>query len=186
MAIDTVDKRRSVAVMPPVPDGSLATPDFQQIGWLYRGIAIQIPDSDTDLLDEIGAWLAAQSVASSSGEDGFFLGLGMMMDSTVLADRMIAVIETGGLAPDAATEVDRPGFQVITRGASTQSVSTAYPEAESKAEAASLALHAIAPGSLSGRHYVGIWATQSHFFLGYDEEGRPLFSQNFLAQRSRT
>lgn len=40
MAIDTVDKRRSVAGMAPIPDGTLATPDFQQIAGLYSGITI--------------------------------------------------------------------------------------------------------------------------------------------------
>lgn len=138
------------------------------------------------LVAEIGARLASQGVASSSGEGGFYLALGTLPDSTVLPDRMMAVIQTGGQAPDAATEVDRPGFQIITRGQPLDDVATAYSAAETKAQAAKTALHAITPGALSTRHYVGIWATQDPFFIGYDDEYRPLFSQNFVAQRSRT
>ena len=138
------------------------------------------------LVAEIGARLSTQGVASSSGEGGYYLGLGTLMDSTVLPDRMVAVIQTGGQAPDAATEVDRPGFQIITRGPSMMTESSAYPEAEAKAQAAKVALHGMTPGTLSGRHYVGIWATQDPFFIGYDDEYRPLFSENFVAQRSST
>ena len=138
------------------------------------------------LVAEIGARLSTQGVASSSGEDGYYLGLGMLMDSTVLPDRMVAVIQTPGQAPDAATEVDRPGFQILTRGPSVLTVSSGYKEARAKARDAKTALHAMTPGSLSGRHYVGIWATQEPVFTGYDESYRPLFSENFIAQRSRT
>jgi hypothetical protein len=138
------------------------------------------------LLDEVASRLSSQGVASSSGEDGFYLVRGWLPDSTALPDQMMAVIQTGGQAADAAVEIDRPGLQVLTRGQSLQTTSSAYQEAEAKAQAAKSALHAITPGSLDGRHYVGIWATQDPFFMGYDSEYRPLFSENFILQRSRT
>lgn len=143
------------------------------------------------LLDEIGARLSSQGVASSSGEGSvevWKLVLGHLPDSTQLGDTVVAVLESGGLAPDAATEVDRPTFQVITRGESLIDTSTAYQTARAKASCASSVLHAVAPGQLgaSGNHYTGIWAQQEPFFAGLDEKDRPMFSQNFLAMRSRT
>jgi len=43
LAIDTEDKRRSVAGIPMVPDGTIASPDFQHIAGFYRGITIDPP-----------------------------------------------------------------------------------------------------------------------------------------------
>ena len=40
MAINTANERRSVAGMPPGPDGTIASPDFQQIAGLYSGIRL--------------------------------------------------------------------------------------------------------------------------------------------------
>ena len=137
-------------------------------------------------LVELGDRLSSQDVASSSGKSGWYLALGQMPDSTAIADRVVALLQTGGFAPDAATEVDRPSFQVLTRGLSIMANSTAYEEAEAKAQAVKRALHALTPGSLGGRHYVGIWAEQDPFFAGYDESERPHFSQNFRVMRSRT
>lgn len=138
------------------------------------------------LLDDIGTALSTNSVASSSGESGWYLWKGHMPDSTYVADRAIAVLQTAGFAPDAATEVDRPAFQLLTRGPSIMQVSTAYELVEAKAQAAAAVLHAITPGAINGRHYVGVWAEQDPFFAGLDESDRVVFSQNFRVQRSRT
>lgn len=137
-------------------------------------------------LEEIKVQLSTNSVASSSGEGGWFIALGQMPDSTVTVDRIVALLQTQGFAPDAATEIDRPALQVLTRGLPLMENSTAYEEAEAKAQEVKRTLHAITPGSLSGRHYVGIWAEQDPFFAGYDEKDRPHFSQNFRVERSRT
>jgi hypothetical protein len=47
VAIDTEDKRRSVIgcdfypeIVYPVADGAIASPDFQHVGWIYRGIVL--------------------------------------------------------------------------------------------------------------------------------------------------
>ena len=136
------------------------------------------------LLDEIGGVLSTGGVASSSGP--FYLWLGQLPDSTVIPDRAVAILETGGYAPEARAELDRPTFQVLTRGAAVTAVSTAYEEARTKAEAVKTALHALAPGTYSGRHYGGVWAEQDPIHLGLDDSDRPLFSQNFRAMRSRT
>ena len=45
MAIDTQNKRRSVqgytgTPVYPVPDGTITTPDFQDVGWIYAGLTL--------------------------------------------------------------------------------------------------------------------------------------------------
>lgn len=138
------------------------------------------------LLPELGDKLSSQSVASSSGVGGWFISYGEMPDSTATADRMVALLQTGGFAPDAATEVDRPAMQLLVRGQSRTDASTAYEEAETKAQEVKGVLHGITPGTIDGRHYVGIWAEQDPFFGGYDENRRPVFVTNYRIQRSRT
>jgi hypothetical protein len=139
------------------------------------------------ILPELGDKLSSQSVASSSGAGDFFLTYGEMPDSTAVAsDRMVALLQTQGFAPDAATEVDRPAVQLLVRGQSRTDASTAYEEAEAKAQEAKRVLHGITPGDIGGRHYVGIWAEQDPFFGGYDERRRPVFVTNYRIERSRT
>jgi hypothetical protein len=97
----------------------------------------------------------------------------------------VAVVETAGFPNLARVEVDQPGFQVRVRGEAVGS-SSAYTEARDKIDAIKLDLHGIAPGSLSGRHYVGIWAEQDPFLLEYDMSNRPHLICNFRVMRSRT
>ena len=136
------------------------------------------------LLDDIATVLIANSVASSSGEGGWYLWKSHLPDSTYIANLAVAIIETGGYAPDASVELARPTFQLLTRGRSIMQVSTAYEEARAKAQEANDALHAYTPGQINEHHYVGIWAEQDAFFAGLDEGDRPMFSQNFRVQRS--
>lgn len=138
------------------------------------------------LLDELGTVLSTQSIASSSGEGGWYLALSMMPDSTASPDRIVAVIPTPGTPPLATVELDEPGVQIRVRGQSYMSASTAFQEAWSKAEAAYTALHGLAPGTYSGRYYAGIWAEQSPFLLRYDENNRPEVAFNLRVYRSRT
>ena len=137
-------------------------------------------------LDEIGTILSTQSIASSSGENGWYLALSMMPDSSASPDRIVAVIPTPGTPPLATVELDEPGLQIRVRGQSYMSASTAFQEAWSKAEAAYAVLHGLAPGTYSGRYYAGIWAEQSPFLLRYDENNRPEVAFNLRVYRSRT
>ena len=138
------------------------------------------------LLDEIGTRLDDSGIASSSGDDGWVLMKSMLPDSCALQDKIVALIETGGEAPDAYTELDRPHFQVLVRGDPITTVSSSYEVASAKADEIKRDLHAITPGSLSGRHFVGIWALQDPFLLEYDSSDRPVLAINFRALRSRT
>jgi hypothetical protein len=110
----------------------------------------------------------------------------MLPDSTALADKAVAIIETPGGPPEAATEVDEPHFQILVRGTSINSASTAYQDAKDKAQDVKAALHAITPGTYSGRHYAGIWAQQDPFLFEYDDNQRPVIVTNYRALRSRT
>lgn len=138
------------------------------------------------ILDEIATRLDDQGIASSSGDDGWVLMKSMLPDSSALQDKMVALIEVLGEAPDAYTELDKPHFQVLVRGDPITTVSSSYEEARAKAEEIKIDLHAITPGSLSGRHYAGIWALQDPFLLEYDKSDRPVLQCDYRAFRSRT
>lgn len=138
------------------------------------------------LLDEIGAILSGASLASSSGAGSYVLVKSWLPDSTALQDKVVALIETGGLPPDAATEIDQPTFQVLVRGTNWLAGSTGYPDARQKAQDVKDALHARAPGIYSGRYYGGFWAMQDPFLLYYDVNMRPVIACNFRTIRSRT
>ena len=138
------------------------------------------------LLNEIGTRLDDQGIASSSGDDGWILMQSMLPDSSALQNKIVALIEVLGGAPDAYTELDRPHFQVKVRGDPITTVSSAYEVARAKAEEIKIDLHAITPGSLSGRHFVGIWALHDPFLLEYDKSDRPVLVTDYRAFRSRT
>lgn len=138
------------------------------------------------LVDEIGTRLSTQGIASSSGESGWYLFLGMMPDSTAIADKAVSITETPGGPPYARIELDEPHFQLRVRGASLFDASSAYVEARAKMEDAKLALHGLTPGTYSGWYYAGLWAMQEPFLLEYDANNRPNLACNFRALRSRT
>lgn len=138
------------------------------------------------ILDEIGTRLDDQGIASSSGDDGWVLMKSMLPDSSTLQDKIVALIEVLGEAPDGYTELDRPHFQVLVRGDPITQVSSSYEEARAKAEEIKIDLHTLAPITLSGRYFPAIWALQDPFLLEYDQNDRPVLSVDFRAFRSRT
>jgi hypothetical protein len=138
------------------------------------------------LLDEIGARLSTQSVASSSGVDGWLLVLSLLPDSTAIQDKVVALTETPGGPPYGRVELDRPSFQVRVRGESMENGSSAYTEGRAKIEQVKTELHGLTPGTYSSWYYAGIWAEQDPFFLEIDSDNRPHWICNFRALRSRT
>lgn len=138
------------------------------------------------ILDEIATRLDDQGIASSSGDDGWVLMKSMLPDSSALQDKMVALIEVPGEAPDGYTELDRPHFQVLVRGDPITTVSDSYEQARAKAEEIKIDLHTLGPVTLSGRYFPAIWAMQDPFLLGYDKSDRPVLSIDFRAFRSRT
>jgi len=137
-------------------------------------------------LDEVAAVIELGTSEAGTGSE-FPIFRGHMPDSTVLGDKAVALVMTGGAADDARVEIDRPGLQVMVRGASIQQASTAYEEAEGVMLLVKNALHEFTgQPSSSAFHYVGIWQRSGPTFLGFDQSWRPRFSTNFRVQRSRT
>jgi hypothetical protein len=137
-------------------------------------------------LDEIAAIIEAGTTDAGTGSS-FPIIRGHLPDSTVLGDRMVALVMTPGLADQARVEIESPGLQVLVRGASIQEVSTGYEEADNVAWSVKNALHEyVGTPSSSGKLYVGVWNESGPFFLGFDESFRPRFSNNLRIQRSRT
>lgn len=134
------------------------------------------------LLEEIGAILSTQSIASSSGAGGWLLSLSLMPDSTAIQDRVVSILQTpGGPSGADRIEVDDSAFQIRIRGTAWD-----WTVAEAKATECYQALHGLAPGTYSGRHYAGVWAMQPPFLLEYDDSNRPHLVNNYRALRSRT
>ena len=138
------------------------------------------------LLDEIGVRLSGEGIATSSAGSDWRLIQSWLPDTSGLQNKVVAIIETPGEPPGAFTEDDRPHFQIIVRGNSILQQSSAYEEARTKIEDVKTDLHTLAPITLSGRYYGGIWAQQDPFLLQYDKRDRPHLVCNFRAIRSRT
>lgn len=138
-------------------------------------------------LDEISAIIEANTTAAGSSSN-FPIWRGHLPDSTALGSRAVGLLHTEGLGDEARVERSYPGLQVVTRGRSILDTSTAYEEAFAVAEAVRDALHEYTGNSASssGHNYIGIWSQNGPFFFGFDEDMRPMFSNNFAVQRSRT
>ena len=110
-----------------------------------------------------------------------------MPDSTTIGDKAVAVFETVGLTDRVRTNLERPGIQVVVRGAASNQTSTAYQDAQARAKLVNAALNEYAGTTPSSGTYVaGIWHQSGPFFLGFDEGWRPQFSANYLVMRQTT
>lgn len=123
------------------------------------------------LVTDIAAYLVDQSVCTALGTDLF------IMDLPDTTDLITAVFQYAGQPPgntfDSAYD-DHPGLQIRTRAAVDD-----LESGETRANAAYAALHGVANTSLSGTTYKLIEALGSPGFIGYDEKGRPEWTQNF-------
>lgn len=126
------------------------------------------------LLEDLGTQLTGLGLVG--GGSGWTLAKGFLPPDP---DQVVALFETPGLAPEAAVDLDRPGFQVRVRGHRKE-----YDVARVKLEAIYAALHKLT-GTLSGNYYVSILATGGALPLGEDRNERPEIAQNYLCQRSR-
>jgi hypothetical protein len=126
-----------------------------------------------NLLDDIGTYLVAQSVGTLQTD----MFLGWMPDTP---DACVAVMEGIGdealetFGSTSATNIERPGLQILCRGAKDD-----YDAPRIKAEAAKDALQDVTNQSLSGTLYQRISMRQPPSMIGRDENGRILISVNF-------
>lgn len=138
------------------------------------------------MLDEVGAYLAAQGVGTvktTSNDPAWPIYLGGMFPGD--RDDAITLAEGPGEPPldemgstVGAVAAEAPSLVVQVRSAS-------YQTARSKAEAAWTKLHKYS-GTLSGVRYLLIEARQSPFPVGRDEDGRWIIGCNYSVAKERS
>ena len=128
-------------------------------------------------LEDIRTRLADQSVGSTYGSTGDWLITLRGLTST--EDNNIGLMRTGGLPQEQNTDVDRPTFQVLVRGTADSST-----ELEDKVDDVVEALDKF-QGVLNDTRYFDIQKQGDVFWLGPDEEHRPLYSLNFEVMKDR-
>lgn len=95
--------------------------------------------SVADFLEEIDAILAANSSKAGAGTS-YPTYLGHLPDSTVIGDRAVGLLLAEGFPDGERTGVENPGLQVLVRGTSLRTESSAYAEASATAKAVKDAL----------------------------------------------
>jgi len=140
------------------------------------------------LLDDIESRFTSQSVAGAAGttqvtDTGWLVTKSFMPPDP---DKCITIFETGGYAPEVRSDLNRPTFQIRVRSSRTDTDSNAYSTGRDKLQGCCDVLHGFASTTINGRYYAAIYALTDAIALGFDDEGRPLLGQNFLALRSRT
>ena len=132
-------------------------------------------------LEDIRTRLADQGVGSTYGSTGDFLITlrGLTSTSVGGGDNNIGLMRTGGLPQEANTDVDRPTVQVMVRGTADDSTGL-----EDKVDDVVEALDKF-QGYLNDTRYFDIQKQGDIFFLGPDEQQRPLYSINFEVTKAR-
>lgn len=125
------------------------------------------------ILEAVGTYLQSNNV----GTLGTNLFLAVMPEAP---DACVAVYETQGVAPlmtmnnTAAWAIDRPGLQVVVRGARGD-----YPAARDKADQIRALLAKVTDQSLSGINVMRISPSGAVSPVGNDDNQRPMISVNF-------
>lgn len=98
-------------------------------------------------------------------------------------DACVTVYDTGGMPPDpqAGLQLEYPTVQVRVRGAPGDTLGAASKMAEVHA-----ALHGDTQQMWNGARYLWIFAEGSPLFLGFDDNDRPRYTQNFRIARTPT
>lgn len=124
--------------------------------------------------EDIGGLLQSESVL------GLVIGTNLhVSDMPASPDECVAIYDTGGGDPEADYSYDRPTFQIEVRG-SKRDYRGAYDLARSIRDY----LAPLANVTVGSTRYVGVWAMGDVFFLGYDENARPMLTLNFRAHRT--
>lgn len=96
-------------------------------------------------------------------------------------DLCVTLFDTGGFEPHANFRYDKPTIQAYIRGNQG-----GYLEAYALAEDVKEFIRTIKGETINSTKYIGIWAMQDVFFIGYDKKDRPTFSVNFRIHRTTT
>ena len=138
------------------------------------------------LPDEIALRLTSQGVGTTDAGSTEWLLTGWGFSPSTANDWQIAIVPTGGYAPEIAegtTHLTKPTFQTLVRGGTPGGRSSTGLAAKVESVITALNLY---QGTLQGHKYLDIQLTGEPSFIGRDENQRPVFSVNWLAMRSRT
>jgi len=136
------------------------------------------------LVDDVQAYLQSQDVIDGSTE---WPSVRRNMSDN-LPDQLVVFAEDGGFEPETPAPqgsmgdaaLAEPAVQVRVRGEPWDGDS-----AEAKAAEIYDALHGLLRTDMGSQHYLRVKAqTSSPVFIGYDERGRPEFTQSFRALRA--
>ena len=136
-----------------------------------------IPEVMNPTSQDVKDMLAAQPALSLTFATDLFVS--EMPDDPVVPDRCVAVHDTGGFAPEANYNYEKPTVQVQVRGARG-----GYRAAHQLMQAIRDEIHGDANVTWNGTRYIGIWAQGDILSLGYDEKQRPLLTLNYLLHRT--
>lgn len=120
-------------------------------------------------------------IGEFAATSGWSIYLTQMPDDDNTPDTCIAILDTGGSAPDPDPDknIGNPTFQVLVRGGKM-----GYQTAWDKAREIIVGLHGVHNETWNGTRYIQIFAMSDILSLGYDESQRPLLSINFSVMRT--
>ena len=129
------------------------------------------------VIDEVTAYLIAESVVTAMGTDLF---TGVLPDDP---DAALLVNETGGSPGEkgfgvTGLQYENPSFQFLARG-----VADDYDTARALCKSAQTAMAKIGPKTLSGTIYLHATVLQEPTFIGQDALRRPRFTCNVVIQK---
>lgn len=122
-----------------------------------------------DLL--VAAGVGVFNVTDTANVTDWSISVGKMAEKP---DRCITAYDSGGKSPNPAWLVDYPTVQIKVRGSEND-----YVAAVDKTTEVKDALLGIMSQTIGSDIYVSISMIGDRNFLGYDENGRPMFSLNF-------
>lgn len=123
---------------------------------------------------DISAMLILSSSATglTEGTDLF------IADEPELPNAVVTIYDTGGASPQPGYTYLRPTVQVRIRGAKMD-----YATAYTLAETIRNVLHGFPNQNINGTKYIAIYGLGDIQNLGDDENGRPIFTVNFIIHR---
>lgn len=150
-------------------------PDIGTMTLFFQNSAEEEPDSNLLVIEQIAHYLHAEALGTFDPDGtGGNIFIETMPDTP---DEAIGLYSTGGLAPDIATSVARPGAQIIVRGSRDPRLAAA------KALAIQGALHGMhSTEFVSDETRIMLCAARQSepIALGPDENGRHEYSINLL------
>lgn len=132
--------------------------------------------------EDIKDVLVDESIGGFAASSGWSITIGKMVNDP---DTMITLYDTGGFDQTAlfgSDPLERPVIDIQIRASS---YSTAYEKARAIDEILNL-MDVSENAILSALNYVGIFRSTDIFFIGYDENNRPIFGMHYRIMRYKS